>query len=169
MNKKETEAIDQLTSLISSFKESCTSLISSFNGRLQALEVKTDKKYEPINLEKQILSSATNGIEAAIKSTLVGYNNPLNNLVLSVVNDNSSFLRQIISDSFTEVIRKEEFKQSIINAFSHKVARTIISNNDRLFDKVSNELKQDQIFKSKMTLAVAAVVNECLEERKNND
>jgi len=30
---------------------------------------------------------------------------------------------------------------------------------------VSNELKQDAVFKSKMALAVANVVNECLEGR----
>jgi len=86
-------------------------------------------------------------------------------LVKSVVDENSTELRALISDSFVQVIRKDEFKQAIVSAFSHKVARSIISNNDGLFDKVSNELKQDAVFKSRMALAVANVVNECLLER----
>ena len=74
----------------------------------------------------------------------------------------------IQNDSFVQVIRKDEFKQAIVSAFSHKVARSIISNNDGLFDKVSNELKQDAVFKSRMALAVANVVNECLLEREGS-
>lgn len=49
---------------------------------------------------------------------------------------------------------------------SHKVTRTIISNNEGLFDKVSNELKNDATFKAKMAIAVSNVVNECLLERE---
>lgn len=102
----------------------------------------------------------------SIKSVLTGYNSPLTALVQSVVNENAKELRAIISDSFKLVISTDEFKQSIVNAFSHKVARTIISNNDGLFDKVSNELKQDAVFKAKMSLAVSNVVEECLREKK---
>ena len=86
----------------------------------------------------------------------------------NVINENSPFLKELISESFNSVIRTQDFKESIINAFSHKVARNIISNNDGLFDKVSNELKQDAVFKSKMALAVSVVVEECLKERKQN-
>ena len=88
--------------------------------------------------------------------------------VEAVVSENTTFLKQVISESFNTVIKKDEFKNSIINAFSHKVARNIISNNDGLFDKVSNELKQDAVFKSKMALAVSNVVEECLTERNSN-
>jgi hypothetical protein len=65
------------------------------------------------------------------------------------------------------VILTDEFKQSIVSAFSHKVARTIISNNDGLFDKVSNELKQDSVFKARMAMAVSNVVEECLRDRES--
>lgn len=102
----------------------------------------------------------------SIKSVLTGYNSPMTALAKSVVDENAKELRAIISDSFKMVIATEDFKQSIVSAFSHKVARTIISNNDGLFDKVSNELKQDAVFKAKMSLAVSNVVEECLREKK---
>ena len=91
---------------------------------------------------------------------------PLKKLTEVVILENTTFLKGLISDCFNSVIKTEDFKKSIITAFSHKVARSIISNNDGLFEKVSNELKQDAIFKSKMSLAVSNVVEECLTERR---
>lgn len=120
------------------------------------------------DLEKQILSTVQHSMSESIKSVLTGYNSPLQQLVKSVVDENSKELRAIISDSFKLVISTDEFKQSIVSAFSHKVARTIISNNDGLFDKVSNELKQDAVFKAKMSLAVSNVVEECLTKKPVN-
>jgi predicted oxidoreductase (fatty acid repression mutant protein) len=117
-------------------------------------------------LEQDILRTAQTSIAKAIADTLGGYNSPLTKLIISVVDENAKELRAIISDSFTQVIRTDDFKKSIVNAFSHKVSRTIISNNDGLFDKVSNDLKQDAVFKAKLSLAVANVVEECLTEKK---
>lgn len=113
-------------------------------------------------LEQDILRAAQTSIAEAIKTALTGYNSPLTKLVIEVVNNETPFLRTVISDSFNQVIRTDDFKTAIVSAFSHKVARSIISNNDGLFDKVANELKQDSVFKAKMALAVSNVVNECL-------
>lgn len=121
---------------------------------------------ELTTLESQILQVAQTSIAAAIKESLTNYQSPLVALTRSVVNDHTTELRSMISDAFVQVIRTDDFKKSIVDAFSHKVARSVISNNDGLFDKVSNELKQDATFKAKMALAVANVVEECLQERK---
>lgn len=119
------------------------------------------------NLEQDILQASQQAISASIRETLTKYDSPMVKLVRQVVDENSAELKTLISDSFQKVIRTEEFKTSILSAFSHKVARTIISNNDGLFDKVSNDLKQDAIFKAKMAMAVSNVVEECLSERKS--
>ena len=122
---------------------------------------------ENSQLEKDILRSAQLAIAESISKSLTGYDSPLTKLTKQVIDENSTELRTLISDSFQQVIRTDDFKKSIIDAFSHKVARTIISNNDGLFEKVSAALKQDAIFKSKMAIAVSNVVEECLNERKN--
>ena len=119
----------------------------------------------PVTMEQDILKTAQLAMSDAITKTLVNYDSSMIKLVKSVVDENSTELRKIISDSFTQVIRTEDFKTSIISAFSHKVARTIISNNDGMFERVSNDLKQDQVFKAKMALAVANVVEECLTKK----
>lgn len=117
-------------------------------------------------LEKDILQVAQQSVAAAIKEAMTKYDSPMIKLVKQVVEEHTTELKKLVSDSFQQVIRTDDFKQAILSAFSHKVARTIISNNDGLFDKVANDLKQDTIFKSKMALAVATVVEEVLEERK---
>lgn len=132
------------------------------NAEMEELKKGLAQKQEPIQLEREILSIAQKAIGEAIKNTLTGYSNPLTKIVSSVVEENAVFLRQLIAESFNQVIKTEDFKQSIVDAFSHKIARSIISNNEGLFDKVSNELKQDPTFRAKLTLAVANVVEECL-------
>lgn len=132
------------------------------NESISKINEKVEKKHLPIQLESDILQVAQQSIADALKSVLTGYSSPLIKLITEVINENSGELKGLISDSFKRVIRTEEFKSSIVSAFSHKVAKTIISNNDGLFDKVSNELKQDSTFKAKMTIAVSNVVEECL-------
>lgn len=165
MTNKEQVEIDKLTKLISNFIDTSKTLHATNEDRITKIEQKVDKKHTPVYLEQEILRAAQHAIGEAVKSVLTGYSSPLVKLVESVVGEQSTFLREIISSSFNQVIQTQEFKNSIVSAFSHKVARSIISNNDGLFDKVSNELKQDAVFKSKMALAVSNVVEECLQKK----
>ena len=166
MTTKEQQTIDSLFKAVQDLRTENAKFREDIKLQVDAINSKTEKKHLPIYLEQDILKSAQLAIDSAIKNVLQdNYSSPLKKLIISVVEENSAELRFLISDSFTQVIRKDEFKASIINAFSHKVARSIISNNDGLFDKVSNELKQDAIFKSRMAIAVSNVVNECLTEK----
>lgn len=166
MTKDEEKTINRLYELMSKIQQENNEFRKQVNDLANTINNKVETKHLPITLEQDILSVAQQSIQKAIQESMSKYDSPLIKLVTSVVNEHSTELRQIISDSFNQVIRTEDFKQSIVTGFSHKVARTIISNNDGLFDKVSNELKQDAVFKSKMALAVANVVNEVLSERK---
>lgn len=165
MTKDEQRTIDQLYKTVSDIKVENRLLVEKLTKTIEEINNKVNQKHMPITLEQDILSTAQISIQKAIQESLTGYNSPLVKLVTSVINENSTELKSIISDSFKEVIKLDDFKASIRTGFSHKIARTIISNNDGLFDKVSNELKQDAVFKSKMSLAVANVVDECLEGR----
>lgn len=160
MTNKEQETIDKLYKIVSDLKADTTRLIEEMNK-------KVERNQKPITLESDILSTVQTAIQKAIHESLTKYDSPLIKLVTLVISDKQTELRRIISETFDEVIKKDEFKQAIRDGFSHKVARSLISTNDALFEKVANDLKQDTVFKSKMALAVANVVNECLEERKS--
>ena len=163
MSKDEfSNAINQMRSATSDLRGARECVLNT----AEHINKKLEEKYLPINLEHDILCSIQASIHDAIKSSLSGYDSPMKKLVLRVVAKYESDLLKVIDESFYSVIKTDEFKKAILDGFSHKVARTIISNNDGLFEKVSNDLKQDQTFKAKMTLAVANVVNECLNESK---
>lgn len=163
MTSKEMEALKEVAELARNLRDS----FSKAQERIKELEDKVEKKHLPITLEMDILSTTQSAIHESIKNVLTNYNSPLNKLVASVIDSHSGELRSIINESFVKVIQTEDFKESIISAFSHKVARTIISNNTGLFDKVSNELKQDATFKAKLALAVSNVVEECLKSKNS--
>lgn len=166
MTAKEQQTIDTLLKSVRDLREENRMFRNDITELVTTINVKTDKKHLPINLESDILSVVQSSVNDSIKAVLNGYNSPLSKLVANVIEYHSEELKTIISDSFNYVIKQGDFKASIIQAFSHKVSRSIISNNDGLFDKVSNELKQDSQFKAKMTLAVANVVEECLTNKK---
>lgn len=166
MTTKEQQTIDTLLKVVQDLRAENTKFREDVRLQIETINTKTEKKHLPITLEQDILKTAQVAMHDSIQKVLTEYNSPLKKLTESVIVENSDFLKQLISDSFNSVIRTEDFKNSIVSAFSHKVARNIISNNDGLFDKVSNELKQDAIFKSKMSLAVSNVIEECLTERK---
>lgn len=167
MTTKEQQTIDNLFKAVQDLRTENQKFREDVKLQVESINAKTEKKHLPIFLEQDILKAAQQAInESVTKALAAGHDSPMIKLVKSVIDENSIELRSLISNSFVQVIRKDEFKQAIVSAFSHKVARSIISNNDGLFDKVSNELKKDAIFKSKMSLAVANVVNECLLERE---
>lgn len=168
MTTKEQQAVEGLLKAVQDLRSENQKFREDVRLQIESINTKTEKKHLPIYLEQDILKAAQQAVGDSIKNLLSSYNSPLAKLIVSVIDENSAELRSLISDSFVQVIRKDEFKQAIVSAFSHKVARSIISNNDGLFDKVSNELKQDAVFKSRMALAVANVVNECLLEKENN-
>ena len=167
MTTKEQQTIDNLFKAVQDLRTENAKFREDVKLQVETINTKTDKKHVPITLEQDILRTAQIAMNESIQKVLTDYSSPLKKLVAAVISENTTFLKQLISESFNTVIRTDEFKNSIINAFSHKVARNIISNNDGLFDKVSNELKQDAVFKSKMALAVSNVVEECLNERRS--
>lgn len=166
MTTNEQKTIDNLFKVVQDLRTENAKFREDVKLHVEAINTKTEKKHIPITLEQDILRTAQLAMNESIQKVLTEYNSPLKKLTEAVILENTTFLKGLISDCFNSVIKTEDFKKSIITAFSHKVARSIISNNDGLFEKVSNELKQDAIFKSKMSLAVSNVVEECLTERR---
>lgn len=168
MTKTEVDAmLSKLYQTVSDIKTSNEDFKKLINEQVSSLKTQVSNKHMPLYFEKDILSTVQSGFSDCLKNVLTdSYNSPLKKLIALVIEGHSDELKGLISDSFSSVIRTDDFKSSIKTAFSHKVAKTIISNNDGLFDKVSNELKNDSLFRSKMVLAVSKVVEECLNERK---
>ena len=166
---KQDKALELITNSLNQLHRENQSYRDSLSEKIEKLSKQVEEKHLPITLEQDILKTCQSSIAASIKSVLEGYSSPLNKLIVSVIDSHSIELKEIVDSSFKKVIRTEEFKASIVSAFSHKIARSIISNNDGLFDKVNNELKQDPVFKSKITLAISNIVEECLKQQNTQE
>ena len=163
MGAKEIEAINQLTETVKQLRASNDQFKETINGKVAAIQA----KHVPLNLERDILSSIQASLNNAINTALTAYDNPVSKLVKSVAEARSTELRSIIASAFDQAISTESFKESILDGFTHKIARTIISSNDSMLDKVSSELKQDSVFKAKMQVAVAKAVEEYIADRNH--
>ncbi len=166
MTKEEKELFNNLNRLLEGIKQENQKFREDVTKKVDGLAAVVDKKHLPITLEQNILSSAQQAIDFAIKESLSRHDSPLMKLVKSVVEENSVEFKSLINDSFLVVIRTEEFKVSIMEAFRHKIAKIVVNNTDGLLDKVANELKQDSVFKSKLTLLVSGLVDETIKQKK---
>lgn len=135
-------------------------------ARVDQLQEKVETPLKPFDLQEKILSVVQSSMHECMKSVLVGYQSPLNALIVNVVGQYKDELTTILKDAFGSVIRTEDFKQSILNGLSHKLARSMIAGNDSAFEKITNDLKQDHVFRARLAVAVANVVEEILKERK---
>lgn len=117
MTAKEEQVIKELLQAVKDLKTENQKFCENTINQINAINQKIEKKHLPIYYEQDILKVAQQSINEAISKCMTGYDSSLNKLVKSVVDENSAELRAIISDSFTQVIKTPDFKQSIINAF----------------------------------------------------
>lgn len=167
MTAAEQKSVDRLVQALHDMRNDNAQFREDVKRQVEAINSKVEKKHVPITLETDILSLVQTCFNDSLKGVLTKYDSPLAKIATEVITEHKDELKAIIKGAFSEVIRTEDFKASIVSAFSHKVARTIISNNDGTFDKVANELKQDPVFKAKMAIAVSNVVEECLVKKQN--
>ena len=113
-----------------------------------------------IELEKQILQEAQKAIGEAIKTNLTGYHSSFNKLINEVVESHKEELRAVIDENFSKVIKSEEFKTSVNNAFNHSIARMLVSKLEGSVEKAVNTLRSDPTIRAKMVLAIENIVTE---------
>ena len=165
MTSDEKKLFTEMKDMLRELRQSNAAYTEALNKRVDDIESIVKKKHLPVNLEADILSTAQAAVGKAISDSLTGYNSPLVKLATAVVEENSHELKAMINDSFTKVIHTDEFKQSIIDAFTHKIGRLLIDKSSGLLEKTVNDLRQDAVLKSRLALAVNNVVEEYLKEQ----
>lgn len=165
MTSKELEHIKMMNETLREIRDSNRIFIDKVSDRITTAEKKIEEKHIPISLEGDILKTVQLSVNESIKAVLTGYNSPMSKLVCSVIEDHNVELKSIFSNAFSSVIKTREFEQSIVSAFSHKIARSMMSMSDSLFEKVSNDLKQDVQFKARMVVAISNIVEEYIKDK----
>lgn len=163
MTEAEKNAISDIKAIGLGLLKTVEAFKTSMLERVETAERKV--AMSPVQMESAILGTVQNGIKDAILKALTGYDSVLPKLVNKVAESHHAELVQIVDDAFVSVIRTQDFKEGIRTEFAHKIARTIIGRNDALLDKIANEMRNDQTFRARATLAVSSVVEDILKER----
>lgn len=167
MTENERRQIQELIEISKTMQECNHDFRTMLSARVDELEAKIEAKHAPVQLETVIWRSVNGAMQKAVLDALSAYDSPLKKLTNAVIGEHEKELRAIIGSCFEATIRHDDFRSSVMEAFNHKIARLVISNNDSLLDKVSNDLKSDATFRAKLTLAVSGVVDAFLAGKSN--
>lgn len=164
MTQAEEKKINELWTLLRSITEENKKFREDTSLLVKVLNDKLDQKFLPVTLEENILQTAQQAIHKSIGDALGGYNSPLVKLTNQVITKHEKQLTAIIENCFEEVINTSDFRKSIFQSFTHKIAKNIVNGSEGVIDKVTNDLKQNPTFRAKATLAINDVITEILEK-----
>lgn len=149
------ELVDRLTKQNDIYRDLLTKKVDS-------LEKKVEEKHIPVQLEDEIMKAADAAISKALSEAMTGYNSPLTKYAHNVVQKYQTQIESIFDQVVGEAIRTDEFKVRVREVMLNKIAKTMISGIDGSIDKTINLMKQDAIFRSRLTLSVNGLVDEFL-------
>lgn len=135
------------------FKEQITQLV-------QAINQKVEQKHLPLSLESEVMNSVNTAVGKAINDALGSYNSPLGKYAHNVITKYQSQIEKIFDDAVAEGITTPEFKQSAKHHLVNRIAKLVLSGLDGSTEKVVQQMKQDTVFRSRLTLFVNGLVEE---------
>lgn len=163
MTTAEQKIIQQVAELMQQIRVENNNFRNDIASQIQAINAKVDKKHLPLTLEQDVLSAVNGAIAKGMADALSNsYNSPLVQYAKNVVENYKGEIEAIFNKVVDEGIRTDEFKSRVREVLLNKIAKTVISGIDGSVDKTINLMKQDAVFRSKLTLAVNGVVNDFL-------
>ena len=112
-------------------------------------------------VEKTVLNQVRDSIAAAIKSSLEGYNSPMQKLVIDVVNKNSEQVKSLVTEAIEGVVLEKDFRQSVIKQIQHTVARQLTTAfGESVFKRHMDVMKSDPTLRARCVLAIEKIVEQ---------
>lgn len=166
MTVSEQRSLNELHQIVTSLRDSNNKFREEMAQRVQIIEGIVEKKHLPIQFEDEIMKAVDTSLSKALSEALTGYNSPLVKYAQNVVQKYQAQIEGIFSDVVQEAIKTDDFKQRVREVLLNKIAKTMISGVDGSIDKTINLMKQDAIFRSRLTLSVNTLVDEFLNKPK---
>jgi hypothetical protein len=165
MTLSEQKSIDSLRQLVGELRTENNKFREDVTNQVRSIGEAVERKHVPLSLETEVIKSLNSAVQIAFTSALAGYNSPLQKYVINVVEKYQESIEATFDVVLSEAIQTAEFKERVREVLLHKVAKTMISGIDGSVDKTVNQMKQDAIFRSRLTLAVNGLVNEFLKTK----
>jgi Fe2+ transport system protein B len=165
MTNQEQKTVNELYKIASDLRDANIKFRDEIELRIKSVESKVDQKHLPLSLEEEVIKATQSAISKSFNDTLGGYNSPLHKYAVNVVSKYQSSIEGVFDEVVSEAIKTDEFKQRVREVLLHKIAKTMISGIDGSVDKTINQMKQDAVFRSHLTLAVNKLVNDFLQKQ----
>jgi hypothetical protein len=166
MTREEQKSVDRVYELLSDIKKSNELYRELVTNKVNELEGVVQKKHVPLQMEDEIMKAVDASLTKALHEALTGYNSPLTKYAHNVVTKYQSQIEALFDNVVKEGIQTEEFKNRVREVLLNKIAKTMISGVDGSIDKTINLMKQDQVFRSRLTLCVNNLVDEFLSKKQ---
>ncbi len=165
MTKSEEKTIQSLHEVLAGIRKENADFRETLSSRVNGLQEQVEKKHVPINLENEIMEAVDKSLSKALAEAMTGYNSPLVKYAHNVVQKYQTQIEGIFADVVSEAIQTDDFKQRVREVLLNKIAKTMIAGVDGSIDKTINLMKQDAIFRSRLTLSVNTLVDEFLTKK----
>lgn len=167
MTNSEQKTIDSLYKSVQDLRSENLKFREDVKMQVEAIAGRVEQKHIPVSLEDEIVLATKNAMSDAIKKALSdGYNSPLTKYANNVIAKYQTSIESIFDKIIQEGIASDEFKVRVREVLLQKIAKTVISGIDGSVDKTINLMKQDAIFRSRLTLSVNGLVDEFLKQNK---
>lgn len=113
-----------------------------------------------MNFEQKVLDVIYETISTQIGSALSGYNSPLRKVVDGVVNKHYEKLQNDFESALLGVIDKKGFEKELRDCFQHVLAKQFVSSFTSTTDKAISTIKNNQVLKAKMIVAIENIIKE---------
>lgn len=154
MTNAEQQSIKQLNETLAQIRLENQEFKNQIKDLVEKLQTKVDNKHIPISLEAQIVNSVKDSLSESIVRSLEGYNSPLQGIVTTVIQEHSIEIKSIFEKMVKKEIDTAEFSKDLESQFRKKLAQSVISGVDGIVDKEFNNLKQNPVFRSELTLLI---------------
>lgn len=164
MTTKEQQTINELLNVVKTLQEENKTFKEETKSLVEKLNHKVEEKHLPVSLEDDLIKSAKTGIVIGIQNELkkhfTEYNGIGRSLISKVIESYTADISKVVKNTTMEVLNDLDFQKELKNAVKHKLGRTVVSEADSLVQKSFDKLKKDEVFKSKLLIAVDNLLNE---------
>jgi ribosomal protein S17E len=165
MTEQEKKTVNDLLILMNDIKTWQKVVSTEMDSKFKAMDEKVNKTLLPLSLEKEVGYAVNDTIRESLKKALSdNYNSPLKKYAENIINQHQEEIESIFEKIVSEEIASEYFYNDVKQALLQKIAKTVINGIDGNIDKVLNQLKQDNIFRSKLVLMVNKLVEEFIKK-----
>ena len=161
MKSREQESVDQLNRVVSEIRNENRAFQATIQELVTAINNKVEAKHIPLSLEQEVINTSRDAIREALQKSLSNqYNSPMTKYAENVITKYKDSIEGIFDTIIKEGIQTQTFKVQANEVLMSKIAKTLISGIDGSVDKTINAMKQDPVFRSRLTLAVNNLIEE---------